>query len=58
MTFVLFPRKIMFFNRNVISVARRTEEEKLTSPMRDAVTLMGVCFAFGVLGWYLVSPLL
>ena len=44
--------------KNVVSLANRTRKQKPPSALVDSMVLLGVCFAFGVLGWYLVRPLI
>ncbi|QEG22860.1 hypothetical protein [Mariniblastus fucicola] len=49
---------IMFGKKNVYSLAKRTAQKSEPSEFRDSMTLVGVCFAFGVLGWYLIRSII
>lgn len=49
---------IMFGRKNVYTLANPTEQKKQPSKFLDALILFGISFAFGVMAWYLVRPIL
>ena len=48
----------MFGKKGVYTLEKRTDHEVKPSPFRDQLLLLGVSFAFGVVGWYLIRPLI
>lgn len=48
----------MFGKKGIYSLANPTQQKRKPSSFRDGLTLFGVCFAYGVLGWYLIRPIL
>lgn len=47
----------MFGKKGVYSLETSSDKESRPSPFRDQLLLLGVSFAFGVVGWYLIRPL-
>lgn len=48
----------MFGEKDDYSLANSREEKSEPSNPRDTILLLGVCFGFGVLCWYLITPVL
>lgn len=48
----------MFGKKDVITLANPRDEKPEPSKTRDMALLLGICFGFGVLLWYLIRPVL
>jgi len=48
----------MFGKKGIYSLERRSDQKSKPSPFRDQLILLGVSLAFGVLGWYLIRPII
>lgn len=48
----------MFGKRNIYTLANPTEQKNGPSQMQHTLTLFAISFAFGVVCWYLIRPIL